>query len=105
GTDQRGEGLGRAAVSLQRRAHGERKDGQRSQHAEKKAAFHLPRILRRRCSRTKQKGTASLRCPPAPLVWLPQHSRRPAVIRPATCPSISQLAYPAAFYEISPDIA
>ncbi len=33
--------------------------------------------------RTKQKGTASLRCPSALLIWLPQHSRRPAVIRPA----------------------
>src|SRR5213594_878142 len=33
----------------------------------------------------KQKGTALSRCPSAPLVWLPQHSRRPAVIRPATC--------------------
>src|SRR5262245_12458828 len=37
---------------------------------------------------TKQKGTALLRCPSAPLVWLPQHSRRPAVIRPATVPPV-----------------
>ena len=32
----------------------------------------------------KQKGTALLRCPSAPLIWLPQHSRRPAVIRSVT---------------------
>ena len=25
-----------------------------------------------------------MRCPPEPPAWLPQHSRRPAVIRPAT---------------------
>src|SRR5437868_6140442 len=49
--------------------------------------------------RTKQKGTASLRCPFAPLVWLPQHSRRPAVIRPATVPSQGQAACPRAFFE------
>src|SRR5919199_5892078 len=38
-------------------------------------------------ARTKQKGTALLRCPSASLVWLPQHSRPPAVIRPATARS------------------
>ena len=57
------------------------------------AALHLPRILRR----TKQKGTALLRCPPASLVWLPQHSRRPAVIRPATCPTKRQAMCPTRF--------
>src|SRR6185437_15689247 len=42
----------------------------------------------------KQKGTASLRCPSAPPVWLPQHSRRPAVITPTTRLWIRQAAYP-----------
>ena len=33
-------------------------------------------------SAVQTKEHRGLRCPSAPLVWLPQHSRRPAVIRP-----------------------
>src|SRR5437867_2780897 len=52
---------------------------------------------RRNERRTKQKGIASLRCPPAPLVWLPQHSRRPAVIRPAISCELDASGVPAQF--------
>src|SRR5439155_15531195 len=64
--------------------------------SEYRAGFKTCRVPTKRGS-TKQKGIASLRCPPAPLIWLPQHSRRPAVIRPATLTLMRATAVPVCF--------
>src|SRR5712675_232369 len=41
------------------------------------AGSYLKRLPTPFSCRTKQKGTALLRCPPAPLVWLPQQFTAP----------------------------
>src|ERR1044071_993233 len=51
-----------------------------------------------RTARVQNKRASQiLRCPSAPLAWLPQHSRRPAVIKPAASASLIASAVPGQF--------
>ena len=126
--DERGQRRRPASVSADRGMDGRRKTRQRGRGREeqqarlhgpglyrgpKRAAPHAPASVRRgpfRCGAGlqmwrgpfrqpyKQKGIAELRCPSAPSVWLPQHSRRPAVIRPTMCSIEGQVACPSDFF-------
>src|SRR3954465_13349678 len=51
---------------------------------------HKP-VLRR----TKQKGTALLRCPPAPLIWLPQQFTAPCRNQTSDLPGQEAMGVPA----------